>query len=132
MINPFKLSKLFCLTPASSPKLQISKLAGLAWSHRILNYYWWIGVFLFKRAFISVPFLICIHLFPMQFPTEPQKSSSMRLHAERIEDKESEQNPTKSKSFLKSLLTRRRSRKDDMLYSYLDEYWCLLQCQKSG
>ncbi|KAJ6828532.1 protein ABIL3-like [Iris pallida] len=57
-----------------------------------------------------------------QYPSEPQKSASMRLHAERIDHKEMEHTRSKNKSFLKSLLTRRRSRKDDMLYSYLDEY----------
>ncbi|ONK69226.1 uncharacterized protein A4U43_C05F20650 [Asparagus officinalis] len=57
-----------------------------------------------------------------RFPQETQKSSSMRLHAERIDHKEDEHNPGKSKGFLKSLLTRRRTRKDEMLYSYLDEY----------
>ncbi|KAJ6836970.1 protein ABIL3-like [Iris pallida] len=57
-----------------------------------------------------------------QYPSEPQKSASMRLHADRIDHKDMEHTPSKSKSFLKSLLTRRRSRKDDMLYSYLDEY----------
>lgn len=57
-----------------------------------------------------------------RYTSEMQKSSSMCLHAERIDHKESELTPSKSKSFLKSLLTRRRSRKDEMLYNYLDEY----------
>ena len=74
-----------------------------------------------QSLFQSCP-MTYIHLCWMQFPSEPQKSSSMRLHAERTDHKEREQNPSKSKSFLKSLLTRRRSRKDEMLYSYLDEY----------
>lgn len=33
-----------------------------------------------------------------------------------------EQNPSKSKRLLKALLSRRKSKKDDMLYTYLDEY----------
>ncbi|THU65049.1 hypothetical protein C4D60_Mb01t33040 [Musa balbisiana] len=51
-----------------------------------------------------------------------QKSASMRLHAERNDDKDGEQNPSKGKKFLKSLLSRRKSKKDEMVYSYLDEY----------
>lgn len=70
----------------------------------------------------AISLLIYIHIVCMQFPSETQKSSSMRLHAERIDHKDSEQTASKSKSFLKSFLTRRRSRKDEMLYSYLDEY----------
>lgn len=53
---------------------------------------------------------------------EAQKSFSMQLHTERNDKKEVERIPSKSKSFLKSLLSRRRSRKDEMLYSYIDEY----------
>lgn len=57
-----------------------------------------------------------------RFSTEDQKASSMRLHAERNGEKETGQFQSKGKSFLKSLLSRRRTKKDDMLYSYLDEY----------
>lgn len=57
-----------------------------------------------------------------QYPSEPRKSASMRLHAERENSKDTEQNTSKSKRLLKALLSRRKSRKDDMLYTYLDEY----------
>ncbi|KAK2992750.1 hypothetical protein RJ640_023263 [Escallonia rubra] len=53
---------------------------------------------------------------------EPQKSASMRLPAERDNRKEPDQFPSKSKRLLKALLSRRKSKKDDMLYTYLDEY----------
>ncbi|KAJ0971751.1 hypothetical protein J5N97_019710 [Dioscorea zingiberensis] len=57
-----------------------------------------------------------------RYPSEPQKSASMRLHAERNNSREFEQKSSKSRGFLKSLLSRRKSRNDEMLYSYLDEY----------
>ncbi|PKU70389.1 Putative protein ABIL2 [Dendrobium catenatum] len=57
-----------------------------------------------------------------QLPVEAHKSVSMKLHSERNDNKEIERLPSKSKSFLKTLLSRRRSRKDEMLYSYIDEY----------
>uniref|UniRef100_A0A804HXG7 Protein ABIL2 n=2 Tax=Musa acuminata subsp. malaccensis TaxID=214687 RepID=A0A804HXG7_MUSAM len=57
-----------------------------------------------------------------QYSSATQKSASMRLHAERNDDKDGEQNPSKGKKFLKSLLSRRKSKKDEMVYSYLDEY----------
>ncbi|KAA8533588.1 hypothetical protein F0562_030978 [Nyssa sinensis] len=57
-----------------------------------------------------------------RYPSEPQKSSSMRLRAEKDNSKEIEQYPSKSKRLLKALLSRRKSKKDDMLYTYLDEY----------
>lgn len=57
-----------------------------------------------------------------QYPSEPRKSASMRLHAERENGREVEQYPSKSKRLLKALLSRRKSKKDDMLYTYLDEY----------
>ncbi|KAJ4956337.1 hypothetical protein NE237_013120 [Protea cynaroides] len=57
-----------------------------------------------------------------RYPSEPRKSASMRLSAERDRSKENEQNPSKSKRLLKALLSRRRSKKDDVLYTYLDEY----------
>ncbi|KAF1893334.1 hypothetical protein Lal_00001794 [Lupinus albus] len=55
-------------------------------------------------------------------PSEPRKSASMRLPAERDHVKDLEQFSTKSKRLLKALLSRRKSKKDDMLYTYLDEY----------
>ncbi|KAF7816680.1 protein ABIL2-like isoform X1 [Senna tora] len=63
-----------------------------------------------------------------QYPSEPRKSASMRLPAERDRDifrdrdRDVEQNTSKGKRFLKALLSRRKSKKDDMLYTYLDEY----------
>ncbi|XLT02996.1 hypothetical protein HN51_052347 [Arachis hypogaea] len=57
-----------------------------------------------------------------RYPSEPRKSASMRLPAERDNGKEVEQYPSKSKRLLKALLSRRKSKKDDMLYTYLDEY----------
>nr|KYP33756.1 Protein ABIL2 [Cajanus cajan] len=55
----------------------------------------------------------------LRYASEPRKSASMRLPAERDVE---QHHPSKSKRLLKSLLSRRKSKKDDMLYSYLDEY----------
>ena len=58
-----------------------------------------------------------------QYPSEPRNSASMRLPAERDSNKDVEhQHHSKSKRLLKSLLSRRKSKKDDLLYTYLDEY----------
>ncbi|KAF5731267.1 putative Protein ABIL2 [Tripterygium wilfordii] len=57
-----------------------------------------------------------------RYPSEPRKSASMRIQAERESPKESDQIPSKSKRLLKALLSRRKSKKDDTLYTYLDEY----------
>ncbi|XP_052204720.1 protein ABIL2 [Diospyros lotus] len=59
-----------------------------------------------------------------RFPSEPRKSASMRFHQENEKGspKEMEQPPSKSKRLLKALLSRRKSKKDDTLYTYLDEY----------
>ncbi|XP_011075964.1 protein ABIL2 [Sesamum indicum] len=55
--------------------------------------------------------------------SEPRKSASMRIRVEKESPKDSgEQYPSKSKRLLKALLSRRKSKKDDMLYTYLDEY----------
>ncbi|XP_028790748.1 protein ABIL2 isoform X2 [Neltuma alba] len=62
------------------------------------------------------------------YPSEPRKSASMRLPAERDRDRDrdrgrdEEQNTSKGKRFLKALLSKRKSKKDEMLYTYLDEY----------
>ncbi|KAG8051656.1 hypothetical protein GUJ93_ZPchr0001g30436 [Zizania palustris] len=59
----------------------------------------------------------------MQTTSEPKKLASMRSHADRNEDgKEGEQTPKKGKKFLKSLLSRRKSRKEEPLHSYFDDY----------
>lgn len=57
-----------------------------------------------------------------QMLSEPRKSASMRIHADRDPNREADQIPSKSKRLLKALLSRRKSKKDDMLYTYLDEY----------
>ncbi|XP_057952079.1 protein ABIL2-like [Malania oleifera] len=57
-----------------------------------------------------------------RYPSEPRKSASMRLHADRENAKDIDQIPSKSKRLLKALLSRRKSKKDDTLYTYLDEY----------
>lgn len=54
--------------------------------------------------------------------SEPQKSASMRIRVGKESPKENEHYPKKSKRLLKSLLSRRKSKKDDTLYTYLDEY----------
>ncbi|MED6186908.1 hypothetical protein PIB30_071212 [Stylosanthes scabra] len=56
-----------------------------------------------------------------QYPLEPRKSASMRFAGERDENREMEPS-SKSKRLLKALLSRRKSKKDEMLYTYLDEY----------
>ncbi|KAH9611364.1 hypothetical protein KSS87_021946 [Heliosperma pusillum] len=50
------------------------------------------------------------------------KSVSMRIHHEKEKPKDIERQPSKSKRLLKALLSRRKSKKDDMLLTYLDEY----------
>ncbi|XP_022923034.1 protein ABIL2-like [Cucurbita moschata] len=57
-----------------------------------------------------------------RYPSAPRKSASMRMPAERDNSKDVEQYPSKSKRLLKALLSRRKSKKDDTLYTYLDEY----------
>ncbi|XP_022736502.1 protein ABIL2-like isoform X2 [Durio zibethinus] len=57
-----------------------------------------------------------------RYPSEPRKSASMRLQSEKDSPKEIERYPSKSKRLLKALLSRRKSKKDEMLYTYLDEY----------
>ncbi|XWS50337.1 hypothetical protein CRYUN_Cryun12cG0079500 [Craigia yunnanensis] len=57
-----------------------------------------------------------------RYPSEPRKSASMRLQSEKDNPKDIEQIPSKSKRLLKALLSRRKSKKDEMLYTYLDEY----------
>ncbi|KAK6155571.1 hypothetical protein DH2020_009819 [Rehmannia glutinosa] len=54
--------------------------------------------------------------------TSNKDLASMRIRVGKESPKESEQFPSKSKRLLKSLLSRRKSKKDDMLYTYLDEY----------
>ncbi|KAF9593567.1 hypothetical protein IFM89_024201 [Coptis chinensis] len=56
-----------------------------------------------------------------RYPSEPRKTSSMRLHAERDNRNDMEQYPSKSKRLLKALLSR-KSKKDEAVYTFLDEY----------
>ncbi|KAL6607925.1 hypothetical protein ACP70R_040988 [Stipagrostis hirtigluma subsp. patula] len=59
----------------------------------------------------------------VQTTSEPKKLAPLRSQAERNDDtKEGEHTPKKSKKFLKSLLSRRKSRKDEPLPSYFDDY----------
>ncbi|MED6108525.1 hypothetical protein PIB30_024861 [Stylosanthes scabra] len=57
----------------------------------------------------------------LRYPSEPRKSASMRFVGERDENREMEPS-SKSKRLLKALLSRRKFKKDEMLYTYLDEY----------
>lgn len=63
--------------------------------------------------------------FTVQYPSEPRRSASVRVAFEKEAQKEPEhqQQPSKSKRLLKALLSRRKTKKDDTLYTYLDEYW---------
>ncbi|KAA3454877.1 protein ABIL2-like [Gossypium australe] len=56
------------------------------------------------------------------YPSEPRKSASMRLQSEKGSPKDIDQYPNKSKRLLKALLSRPKSKKDEMLYTYLNEY----------
>lgn len=60
------------------------------------------------------------------YPSEPIKSASMRLHTDKEIHRDSDQHHTgtgkKSKHMLRALLSRRKSKKDDTLYTYIDEY----------
>ncbi|KAK9665236.1 hypothetical protein RND81_14G099400 [Saponaria officinalis] len=49
------------------------------------------------------------------------KSVSMRVH-EKQRPKDAERHPSRSKRLLNALLSRRKPKKDDMLFTYLDEY----------
>ncbi|KAJ8536899.1 hypothetical protein K7X08_035300 [Anisodus acutangulus] len=57
-----------------------------------------------------------------RYAAEPRKSASMRLNVDSINTKDPEQHPSKSKRLLKSLLSRHKSKKDETLYTYIDEY----------
>ncbi|XP_078429121.1 putative protein ABIL2 [Wolffia australiana] len=56
------------------------------------------------------------------FGVEPRKSASVRQQDYWNDQKDAEQSISKTKRLFKALLSRRKSRKDDMLYAYLDEY----------
>ncbi|XP_031109601.1 protein ABIL3-like [Ipomoea triloba] len=62
----------------------------------------------------------------LPYTSEPRKPMPpLHLHAERENTRDSDHHrPSKSKSkrLLKALLSRRKSKNDDMLYTYLDEY----------
>ncbi|XP_062188784.1 probable protein ABIL3 [Phragmites australis] len=57
-------------------------------------------------------------------PVNPKhfRQTSMQLHTDCDNHREQEKSSSKGRGFLKSLLTRRRWRNDESLYSYLDEY----------
>ncbi|CAI9762493.1 unnamed protein product [Fraxinus pennsylvanica] len=57
-----------------------------------------------------------------QYLSDPRKSASMRVRVEKENPKDNEHYPSKSKRLLKALLSRHKSKRDDMLYTYLDEY----------
>ncbi|KAH0864578.1 hypothetical protein HID58_081789, partial [Brassica napus] len=61
---------------------------------------------------------------PIRYPSEPRRSASVRVGFEKENQKETEQQqqPSKSKRLLKALLSRRKTKKDDTLYTFLDEY----------
>ncbi|XP_010541486.1 PREDICTED: protein ABIL3-like [Tarenaya hassleriana] len=59
---------------------------------------------------------------PKRYPSEPRRSASVRMGFEKEHHKETEHQPSKSKRLLKALLSRRKTKKDDSLYTYLDEY----------
>ncbi|VAI76769.1 unnamed protein product [Triticum turgidum subsp. durum] len=60
----------------------------------------------------------------VQTPSDPKRLAPLRSYADRYNDdpKESEQTPKKSKKFLKSLLSRRKSKKEEPLPCYFDDY----------
>lgn len=54
---------------------------------------------------------------------QPKKLAPLRTQVDRSDDsKDGERTPKKSKKFLKSILSRRKSRKDEPLPSYFDDY----------
>ncbi|KAK8558041.1 hypothetical protein V6N13_073722 [Hibiscus sabdariffa] len=57
-----------------------------------------------------------------QYESEPRRSASMRLPSEKAVPRDMAEYPSKSKRLLKALLSRGKSKKDEMLYTYLDEY----------
>ncbi|TVU34071.1 hypothetical protein EJB05_15920, partial [Eragrostis curvula] len=59
----------------------------------------------------------------VQTTSQPKKLAPLMSQADRsIDTKDGEQTPKKSRKFLKSLLSRRKSRKDEPLPSYFDDY----------
>ncbi|XP_057527890.1 protein ABIL2 isoform X1 [Amaranthus tricolor] len=57
-----------------------------------------------------------------RYISDSWKSVSMRVHDEKEKPKEIERHPSKSKRLLKALLSRRKSKKDETLFTFLDEY----------
>ncbi|XP_037469686.1 putative protein ABIL2 isoform X4 [Triticum dicoccoides] len=60
----------------------------------------------------------------VQTTSDPKRLAPLRSYADRYKDdpKENEQTPKKSKKFLKSLLSRRKSRKEEPMPCYFDDY----------
>lgn len=77
-------------------------------------------MFSFPRSIVKL--VACVLGEIWQYISEPQKSASMRIRVGKESPREGEQYPSKSKRLLKALLSRRKSKKDDTLYTYLDEY----------
>ena len=63
-------------------------------------------------------------LLKMQTTSQPKKLAPLRSQAGRSKDTmDGEHTPKKGRKFLKSILSRRKSRKDEPLPSYFDDYW---------
>ncbi|KAM3191690.1 hypothetical protein ACQJBY_069136 [Aegilops geniculata] len=60
----------------------------------------------------------------VQTTSDPKRLAPLQSYADRYKDdpKENEQTPKKSKKFLKSLLSRRKSKKEEPLPCYFDDY----------
>jgi len=105
------LSKKASLLKTSSVRVQVNHM-GLWWN-------------LPKNdTLILTPRHFNLLLLKMQATSQPKKLAPLRSQADRSNDsKDGEHTPKKSKKFLKSILSRRKSRKDEPLPSYFDDYW---------
>ena len=103
------LSKKASLLKTSSVRVQVNYM-GLWWSLPR------------NDTFILMP--RHFHLLKMQATSQPKKLAPLRSQADRSNNsKDGEHTPKKSKKFLKSILSRHKSRKDEPLPSYFDDYW---------
>lgn len=92
-----------------------------------VSFFSYISISLYRFGTNRFWFLI---FFTVQYPSEPRRSASVRVAFEKEAQKEPEQQqqhqqPSKSRRLLKALLSRRKTKKDDTLYTYLDEYWTI-------
>jgi hypothetical protein len=79
----------------------------------------------FQEMMYSYIILIYFHLLllEMQTSSQPKKLAPLRSQADRSNDsKDGEHTPKKSRKFLKSILSRRKSKKDEPLPCYFDDY----------